>query len=266
MPAKETMLHRGSKVEFPFHFSPSKKLLHIVVRLTDVPGSLDKVLRLLGTRVNLIGTTSYTTGEGAAIFSGFAESALASDTAQLVQDLLVTSPNVLACKVWESHSGLLVDWFHTGLRSGTGEAYVMLPASGVSEAFEKLVRMFGSGGATILYSLGMSFGANRFKAIEPFLGPQASNRATEASQILETMGYGSTSMILGNPGELLRLRLNECFECSAPSKSGRSCGFVRGFAVGYFGALFRVKVDCEEIRCRQRGKKFCEFVITRHAE
>jgi predicted hydrocarbon binding protein len=252
---------RRRRVVFPYYYSAHKKLFHVVAKIRDAPGALAGVLSLLTTEVNLLGSTSYSIEGDSAMFSCFAEALRKSETPEEIQGLLAMSPWVLESKVSESNDGLLVDSFHTGVQVGTGEPYIMFPTTGMADVFEKLVRTFGSGGETILYELGRNFGYDRFELYRPLLGPEPRTRVDEVAHIFEAMGYGA-STITQNPDESIRMVVDDCFECTTPSGIGRSCAFRRGLAAGSFGALLGREIQCQETKCRSKGAKFCEFVIT----
>jgi predicted hydrocarbon binding protein len=248
-------------VVFPYYYSAHKKLFHVVARIRDVPGALAGILTLLTTEVNLLGSTSYSIEGDSAIFSCFAEALRKSETPEEIQGLLAKSPWVLESRVSESKNGLLVDSFHTGVQVGTGEPYIMFPSAGMANVFDKLVRTFGSGGETILYELGRNFGYDRFELYRPILGPEPRTRLDEAAHIFEAMGYGA-STITQNPDGSIRMVVDDCFECATPSEIGRSCAFRRGLAAGTFGALLGHEIQSQEMKCRSKGDRFCEFVIT----
>ena len=246
---------------FPYYYSSQMKLFHVVARIRDVPGALAGVLTLLTTELNLLGSTSYSIEGDSAIFSCFAEALRKSESPEEVQGLLARSPWVLESNVTESRDGLLVDTFHTGVQVGTGEPYIMFPSAGMSDVFEKLVRTFGSGGETILYELGRNFGHDRFEQYKPLLGPDPKARVNEAAHIFEAMGYGGSS-ITRNPDGSILMVIEDCFECATPSDIGRTCAFRRGLAAGSFGALLGEEIVCQETKCRSKGAKFCEFMVT----
>jgi len=252
---------RRRRVVFPYYYSARKKLFHVVTRIKDVPGALAGVLNLLTTELNLLGSTSYSIEGDSAMFSCFAESLRRSETPEEIQRLLAKSPWVLESRVSESRDGLLVDSFHTGVQVGAGEPYIMFPSAGMDDIFEKLVRTFGSGGETILYELGRNFGNDRFELYRPLLGSQPRTRVDEASHIFEALGYGE-STITQNPDGSILMVVDDCFECFTPSVIGRSCAFRRGLAAGSFGALIGQEVQCQETKCRSKGDKFCEFILT----
>jgi len=252
---------RRRRVVFPYYYSAHKKLFQVVARIKDVPGALAGVLNLLTTELNLLGSTSYSIEGDSAIFSCFAEALQKSETTEEIQGLLARSPWVLESWVGESKSGLLVDFFHTGVQVGSGEPYIMFPIAGMGDIFEKLIREFGSGGETILYELGRNFGYDRFELYRPLLGPEPRTRLDEAAHIFEALGFGA-STITQNPDGSIRMVVDDCFECFTPSVVGRTCAFRRGLAAGSFGALIGREVQCQETKCKSKGDKFCEFVVT----
>lgn len=252
---------RRRRVVFPYYYSEHKKLFHVVARIRDVPGALAGLLTMLTTEVNLLGSTSYSIEGNSAMYSCFAEALRKSETPDEIQGLLAMSPWVLESKVTESKNGFLVDSFHTGVQVGNGEPYIMFPTAGMADIFEKLVKEFGSGGETILYELGRNFGNDRFELYRPILGPESMTRIDEAAHIFEALGYGA-STITQSPEGSIKIVVDDCFECITPSEIGRSCAFRRGLAAGSFGALLGREMQCQETKCRSKGGKFCEFVIT----
>jgi predicted hydrocarbon binding protein len=255
------LVSRRRKVEYPFHYSPDGKLVHVVAELHDKPGTLALLLNALGGKVNLIGTTSYVTDGGTAVFSGFGRVLSKNDTAQSIQKLVSEYHSVLGCEVWESSDGLIVDRFHTGLQTGLGEHYTMFPTTSLAKAFEEVVRVFGSGGATILYFQGLDFAKARWSQYSLMLGPHPEKRIEEAASILESFGYGSITASSDPYGWTLTLEVRDCFECSVGTENKRRCEFLRGMIVGLFGGMYGKRVACQETKCRLKGDKVCEFIV-----
>ncbi len=255
-------IQRRRKVEYPLYYSPGRSLVHVVVKLDDSPGALARVLEALGAKVNLIGTNSYRMKSGQAIFSGFAEVISASDNARTIRDQVVGVEGVAACDAWDSRQGLLVDRFHTGIQSGNGESYILLPAVALAQTFAKVVQILGSGGETILYMEGVSLAATRFEAYRRMLGTDPVGRVEEASHIYEALGYGSSTITLEHSGKVVRLVQKDCFECSGEIKGMTGCAFMRGLAAGSFAAVLGKEMKANEVRCRLRGDEECEFVLS----
>jgi len=249
------------KTVFPFHYSNDKRMVHVLARLSDEPGTLASLLSILGSKVNLIGTSSYSTPDGAAIFSGFGKILSDSDDAKSIQKHAAMAPSVLSCQVWEDKDGLLVDRFHTGFQAGFGEPYLMFPLKGLSETFERISETFGSGGQTILYTYGLDYGTARAPLYKSIMGEHPERRLDELTAIVGALGYAASTATLEPSSKVLRLTARECFECSTPTGTGRRCSFLRGMAVGIFSTLFNKELTCEETKCRHKGNKECEFVL-----
>jgi predicted hydrocarbon binding protein len=254
-------ISRHRKKEFPFHYSPESKLFHVVARLRDDPGALASLLNALGTRLNLVSTTSYTVEDGCAISSNFGEALFDSDTAQSIQRVASRSPHVEACEVRESKDGLLVDEFHLGLQCGPADSYVMLQRAGLARMFGELVKVLGSGGETLLYLEGKNYGRSRIETYGKMFGPGSPAKLQEFSHILEALGYGS-SRITFDSDNRVNLAFYDDFECCSHEKARQECSFSRGLAEGSIGAILGKELTSEETRCRLRGDEVCEFALT----
>ena len=250
------------KIVFPFHYSADERMVHVLARLSDEPGTLASLLSILGSKVNLVGTSSYSTSDGDAIFSGFGKILSDSDDAQSIQRFAATAPSVLSCQVWEDKEGLLVDRYHTGFQAGFGEPYLMFPLKGLSETFERIGETFGSGGQTILYTYGLDYGTARAPLYKSIMGEHPERRLDELTAIVGAVGYAASIATFESSGRVLKLTARECFECSTPTATGRRCAFLRGMAVGIFSTLFNKELACEETKCRQKGNEECEFVLS----
>lgn len=254
---------RQKKVVFPYYYAPGKKLVHIMAKMRDEPGSLASVLKGLAPVVNLLGTSSYGIGRGKAMFSGFAETLFNTDSADSIRATLDEIPGVLDYQVWESNNGFLVDWFHTGLETGNGESYIMFPTKGLSDTFEQVIEALGPAGDTLLFLEGKRFGEARFSEYRKMLGPNPGSRVEEASHIFHALGYGTSKITTEDSEKTVRMIREDCFECSSPTKRGRTCAFTRGMVAGTFGALMGKELTATETKCRLKGAKVCEFVLQR---
>ena len=233
----------------------------MVAKLRDEPGALSSLLSLLGTKLNLIGTTSYSTEDGSAIFSCFAEALSNAETPQSVQERASSSPFVIACEAWESIDGVLVDQFHLGIQLRSGESYLMMPRMTLAKTFTEVTRVLASGGEYLMHLEGKDFGHAFAHEYGKMLGSDPSKVVQELSSIHEALGYGSLYSSVESDGSV-RLSLKDCFECSKRSNKGRSCPFTRGLVQGIIEAAYDRAMSSEETRCRQRGDKECEFKVT----
>jgi len=209
----------------------------------------------------LIGISGYSLGKDKAIFSGFGRILSKETTAKSLRTEITKSAKVRSCRVWRSNRGLVVDRFHTGFQGGVGEPYVVFPAKGLSETFEGIVKVFGTGGSTLLYDLGLDYAKSRAGLYKEMMGPHPESRVDELAAIVTALGYGFSRAAFSSDYRTLTLTSFECFECSTPSGSGRRCSFLRGMAAGIFGPLFDTEVLSEETMCKHAGNDHCEFVL-----
>jgi predicted hydrocarbon binding protein len=255
-------LERGKHRVFPVHYDPGKKLFHVVVKLSDAPGSYRSVLDLLSSRVNLIGTSTYTLSDGTAMFSGFAEALSPKETAERIKKLILGSKVAIEAEVHEGSQGLLIDTFHNGFVVDT-EAYVLLRKGDLAHMFDRVSRILGSGGDTLLYeegramshwnveSLAKKFGIKRFR-----------EEGNVLYRFMSAQGWGEVN---GKPGPEkgeFTMTVKDCFECSGEGAPRRECSFMRGYFAGSANAIYGREFEVRETKCGFKGEKFCEFRIT----
>jgi predicted hydrocarbon binding protein len=168
---------------------------------------------------------------------------------------------VLACQVWESKDGLLVDRFHKGLQLENGGSYVMIHRAGLAKAFGELTKLLGSGGETVLYVEGRTYGRSRVENYRKMFGLNSQARIQELAHIYESLGFGSAQVTIESSGKM-KFLVSDDFECCTNERSGRSCAFTRGLIEGSIEVITRKEMTSTEMRCRLRGDKECEFVLT----
>jgi predicted hydrocarbon binding protein len=246
---------------FPFHYAPGEETVFFVATIRDQPGALASLLKSLGEHVNLLATSSYSLENDAAVISGYGKALSKRTTPISLKKVIEGCPMVSSCQVWKSEMGLIVDKYHTGYQGGVGEPYVVFPARGLSDTFEGVVRVFGTGGAVLLYELGLDYAKARSGLYKKMIGPHPESRIEELAAIVGALGYGRSTATFEPDYSALKLSSEECFECSSPSSSGRTCSFLRGMAVGIFGSLFNAELESEETKCRHLGDDFCEFTL-----
>ncbi len=177
-------MNHTARREIPYYFAPGKKLFQIVVKITDEPGSLGRVLNLLGTKVNLVGMTSYAMPGNAAVVSGFAEVPSQEETAATLRSLIVSSGVALDVEVSEGRDGMLVDTFHTGLETG-GEYLMLMRRRALTRMLDVVSKLLGSGGEVVLFQEGMAIGRANGEAFVRSLG---------AEKVRENIGYLSNNL------------------------------------------------------------------------
>jgi len=246
---------------FAFHYAPGEETVFVVASISDEPGTLALLLKTLSNQVNLIATSSYTLGNDMAVFSGYGRVLSKKTTAASLREHIEKTSKVSTCQVWMSEKGLIVDRYHTGYEGGIGEPYVIFPAKGISETFEGMVRVFGTGGSTLLYRRGLDYAKTRSGLYKKIIGPHPETRVQELAAIVSALGYGGSTATFDPEYSALTLTAKECFECSSGSEEKRTCSFLRGMAAGIFGPLFGVEIVSEEAKCRNLGDAYCEFVL-----
>jgi predicted hydrocarbon binding protein len=246
---------------FPVHFAPGKKLVHVVVRLSDAPGSLSSILDLLAARVNLVGTTTYANSDGTALFSGFAEALSTGETAEGLRALILMSKAAKEADVVEGNEGLLVDTFHTGFVVGD-EDYVLLRREGMAQMFDRVSKMLGSGGETLLVEEGKAMGQWNASSLAKRIGTERIRANSGAlNRLLAAQGLGEVET-RENPGGGFTVTVADCFECSGRRRSRTACSFMRGYLVGFLAEEVGKDFDSVEEKCRLNRGEVCEFNLT----
>ncbi len=251
---------------FPIHYAPGKKLFHIVVKLSDAPGSYSAILNLLGPKVNLIGTTTYSLSDGTAIFSGFSELLSPKETPKALKELIMSSKAAIDVTVFEGHDGLLIDTFHTGIEVG-GDDFMLVRRFGASFMFDHVAKILGTGGEALLYEEGRSLSLLNAENMIKLVGLQrVKANSAELSPFLTAQGWGSPEIEGSLGGGNLIVKLNGCFECSAKVTYRKGCNFMRGYFAGSMEAATGGTVDSKEVRCTLKGAPSCEFLVTTNAK
>ncbi len=250
----------GSKKRiFPVHFAPGKKLFHIVVKLSDAPGSYSSILNLLGTKVNLIGTSTYSLDDGTAIFSGFSEGLSDDLTSHDLKNLIMASRSAIAADVFEGEDGVLVDTYHTGYLVGKDE-HILIRRDGMLHMFEHVSKMLGSGGDALLYEEGRALGLRNGETMVKTLGAErVRSQAVVLSRLLAAKGFGAIEYKPGPGRNEFTISVHDCFECSQPGSHRKGCNFIRGYLAGDATASFGNEYEAEEVKCSLRRGPVCEF-------
>ena len=252
----------NKKKIFPVHYAPGKKLLHIVVRLSDAPGSYSSILDLVRKKVNLIGTSTYTRSDGTAVFSGFSEALSPKTTGKELEKLIMSSKAAISADVYEGKDGLLVDTFHTGFVVGN-EEYILMRKDGLVHVFDRVSKILGSGGDALLFEEGMDMGVRNAEMMIKIVGAKRVRDQTAVlSRLLAAQGWGVIEAKEGPRKGSFTVRVSDCFECSPDGSSRHGCNFMRGYLVGSGKATFGRDYDSKETKCSLRGAEACEFELT----
>jgi len=247
---------------FPVHYRPKEKLFHVIVKLSDAPGSYSLILDTLRPKLNLVGTTTYTLDDGTAIFSGFAEALSKDTTSEGIKQLILGSKGALEVVVKEGREGLLIDTFHVGFNVD-GDDYVLLRSQGLDQMFDRVTSILGSGGDALLFEQGLSMGHWNAENLIKRIGINVVRAQVAAlSRTLSAQGFGDIEGDVGPDDGDFVMTVSDCFECSGEESRRKGCNFMRGYFVGAAQAIFGKKYRCEESKCVLRGAKFCEFRLS----
>ena len=248
---------------FSYHYDPAKRTFQIVARIKDSPGSLGALLTGLRPQVNLVSTVGYTTADGRAVWSAFAEALGDQVTEETLRKAISDSKSAEDAFVEASQDGLLVDAFHRGIEVGQGEEFVLFPAKGLSHTFDELAEVFGGGGEEMLYDEGFSLGRVNGKYFAGLLGSQATRDAIARLALLYgAMGWGELGLSVQGEGSSFIAAVFDCFECSGMRRVRRSCSFMRGHLAGVLSTVFEVSLNSKETKCRLRNDDVCEFQLS----
>jgi predicted hydrocarbon binding protein len=252
----------GKKKIFPVHYAPGKKLFHIVVTLSDAPGSYSSILDLVRTKVNLIGTSTYSLNDGTAMFSGFSEALSQTLTGKELEKLIMNSKAAISATVYEGKDGLLVDTFHTGFVVGD-EEYILMRRDGLVHVFDRVSKMLGSGGDALLFEEGMAMGLRNAEMMIKNVGARRVRAQTGIlNRLLAAQGWGEIEAKEGPRKDVFTVKVVDCFECSPGGASRRGCNFMRGYLVGGAKATSGKDYESKETKCRLKGAETCEFQLT----
>lgn len=255
-------MEEGKKKIFPVHYAPGKKLFHIVVTLSDAPGSYSSILDLVRTKVNLIGTSTYTRSDGTAMFSGFSEALSRALTAKGLERLIMSSKAAISATVYEGKDGLLVDTFHTGFVVGD-EEYILMRRDGLVHVFDRVSKMLGSGGDALLFEEGTAMGLRNAEMMIKNVGVKRVRAQTGTlNRFLAAQGWGEIEAKAGPGKDGFSVKIDDCFECSTDGASRGGCNFMRGYLAGGARATFGKDYESIETKCRLKGAGACEFVLT----
>ena len=247
---------------FPVHYDPGKVLFHVIVKLSDAPGSYSSVLDLIRTKVNLIGTSTYTLSDGTAIFSGFAEALSPKETAEKIRRLILRSNAAIDADVREGKDGLLIDTFHTGFAVDSAD-YVLMRRGGLAHVFIHISKLLGSGGEALLYDEGLTMGKWEAETLAKRFGSErVKNQAGALTGFMTAQGWGEVDGKAGPAKGEMTVIVSDCFECSMENSPRKGCNFMRGYFAGASNAIFGHEYGSKETKCVLRGAKTCEFLLT----
>jgi predicted hydrocarbon binding protein len=249
--------------EYLYVFAPDKKVFQVVVRISDAPGSLARILEILEGHINLVGVHTFRTGDGSAMVSAYAEAIdHGEEDPTALEKLILSSPSALACHVTEGSDGLLIDSFFKGLEQDNGEPLMIFRWDAFNQMFDRMSELFGTGAEVMLFYEGVSVGEANGAELVKRMGKETIERnMPTVIRMLSAGGWGSASLALSEAGTPM-VRIDECFECSSKKGMRHGCVFIKGLITGGSRAILGPGAQCEETKCRLRGDDHCEFSIS----
>jgi predicted hydrocarbon binding protein len=252
-----------SKDIFVKVYSPNSQLVEFSICLKNVPGALAEVSNLLASLgVNIYsGFLNFYPGEDKGRWAFIAELKGVGVSAEELVNRIKGLRNVLEVEYMHAKfDSLLIDVMHFPLLVMGLRSFIFKVDTWGSIAAHLLQR-FGTGGAVILYEMGLKAGEARAKEVvtEGFSGSLAFD-VILAERI--GLGWGIPKLLEFNEkevkGSLLVEELFECLPFKGKAKESRSHLF-RGYLVGVIQHLFNKRVKVEEVECVAKGDQACLF-------
>jgi predicted hydrocarbon binding protein len=252
-----------SKDIFVKVYSPNSKLVEFSICLKNVPGALAEVSNLLASLgVNIYsGFLNFYPGEDKGRWAFVADLKGVNVSAEELVNRIRGLKNVLEVEyIYAKFDTLLVDVMHFPLLV-MGVRSFLFKVDTWGKITAHLIKQFGTGGAFILYEIGVMAGEARAKEViaEGFSGSLAFD-VILAERI--GLGWGIPKLVEFDEKEVKGLlSVQELFEClpfKGAGNEGRSHLF-RGFLAGVIQHLFNKKVKVEEVECIAKGDQACLF-------
>ena len=268
--AKDSMTVRATqessaRQRYPFHsllYSRGEKVFHISAEIEDVPGSLNSVLELARGQIDRKNTISFSHDKGLASWRAFAQAVDSHTTAETLRSQLQKSPFVKSVEVAEGRDGLVVNKTSSGPSLGPGEPLIVMSVGGMNSVFNQVVKVFGSGGESILYGEGYSLGQANGQYLQRFLGDGiVKHNLDDLAGLYSGFGWGVIEVLYDEHAGVAIGRVNDCLECGSADAAETRCNFFLGHFKGIVSALLGVDFAGSETRCKKHGNTFCDFEL-----
>jgi predicted hydrocarbon binding protein len=252
---------------YPIHsllYSRGEKVFHISVEIDDVPGSLNSVLELVRGQIDLNNTMSFSHDKGVASWRAFARAVDGNTTVESLKSQLMKSPYVKEVQVAEGRDGLVVNKTSSGPSLGDGEPLIVMSVAGMNSVFDQVVKVFGTGGESILYGQGFSLGQANGRYLKEYLGSALVKHGLEdLAGLYSSLGWGIVEVREDKKLATVTGRVHDCFECASEEAAETRCNFFLGHFKGIVSTLVGADLWGSEIRCKKRGNEYCEFELSR---
>jgi len=248
-----------------FEFDPEGKLCHFVVRLGNVPSSLETCAGLVARHRVTILSGFHQKFSDSLLWSFFADFAEADISPSALASEIEFLPSSQSVRFKTATRGLLIDSFHFPILS-SGERSIILTAGSLEAIFQQVRGVFGDGASArvLLFEMGKAAGAAMMKGVLDRLGPSfVRDELQTIMSLYSSSGLGRLHLVsLDFNQETAEVRAYDNFECATfkLSKVPRS-NFIRGHLTGWFSQLMGTFLEVEEQHCVAMGNPFCYFGV-----
>lgn len=247
-------------------YSLDKKIVEISLKLKNLPGVMEKISNEIGKHnINILSGfhVAYPDKKEAiwAFFADFTNSDIkVKNLIEKIKSMDITlDVNFNEAKI----NGLLIDNLHFPLLV-LNERSITLRVDSMANMIKRLCDVFGLGGATILYEMGMELGETVVKKTKERYNIK------EEVEILKVIlieriakGWGLPEIEEFNKDKSLAIiKVHELFEC-IPFKGMRNepCSyFFKGYLTGILKSLLNKEIEVIEEKCIAKGDPYCLFV------
>ncbi|MDG6988529.1 MAG: hypothetical protein JRN21_04300 [Nitrososphaerota archaeon] len=242
-----------------------RPLFHAVVKGTNGPGVLgDLATKMGGAGFNILLVNECSPPESRESTATFFVEGEAGTTEDELRSAIAGSPYALEVVVRKSESKLLVDSFPFPLMYFPSGRGVIFPQSGVRAMFQDIIKMFGTGGESILFRAGHAVGRQGTEDVARVMGEEALTKDPDLfTGLYAALGWGRMEIVEAAPDlSAFSMKLEEGFECTGVKSPVPVCHFTRGLIAGSAERALSRATACEEKSCAAAGDPYCLFTVT----
>lgn len=246
-------------------YAPESQLVEFSVSLRNVPGALAEISNLLASMgINIYsGFLNFYPGEDKGRWAFIVDLKGIGVSAEDLLGRIKGLEHVLEAEYLQAKfDSLLIDVMHFPLLV-MGVRSILFKVESWGNITAHLQQRFGTGGAVILYEMGLKAGEARAREViaEGFKGSIALDVILSERVAL---GWGVPKLIEFDENRVEgSLSVQELFECLPFKSSGKDSrsSFFRGYLAGVITQIFNKKVRVEEVECIGKGDQTCLFKI-----
>jgi len=245
-------------------FIENKKLLGMVIKIKNIPGSLEKVLEVFANnKINVESVTGNTGGNVEYVDVFIVIDYSKEIEKENLKNEITKLPNVKNLNFIENiHDSIVADTLHYPLYIIPNLQAIIFTNISIGGMFEYIIQRFGEEIAkTLFWHMGYSIGKNVY---DFWYNKIKDNEKT--AKILFNQGiafgwyYGKLNVDFKSKSYEVTLYNN--FECSLLKKHKLGSHFLRGAFEGVYEKVFNEKVFLNEEKCIQKEEEYCYFVKT----